>query len=112
MLSEPLFSCGRLLRLAPALGPRPAALDSLGFWPVDVVRRNPALVIRLGAAGDRGSVGPYNRDLVRRINFLRSERRLLGPFTSFSTTALLREESADPGAVDEVTGASKGSEED
>lgn len=69
---DPLFPCDSLLRLAPAFRPRPAALDSLGLWPVDMVRRNPALIIRLGATGDRGSVSPYDRDLLRRINILRS----------------------------------------
>lgn len=69
-----LSSLDSSLRLAPAFRPRPAALHSLGFWPVDMVRRDPALVIRLRAAGDRGSVRPYDRNLLRRINFFRSTR--------------------------------------
>lgn len=59
--------------LAPALG-SPATLDSLSLRLVDVVRGDPAFIIRFGARGDSRSVGSHNRNLVRGINFLRLAR--------------------------------------
>ena len=59
--------------LAPALW-SPATLDSLSLRFVDMMRRNPAFVIRFGARGDRGSISPHNRNLVCGIDFLRLAR--------------------------------------
>ena len=59
--------------LAPALG-SPATLDPLSLRLVDVVRRDPAFIIRFRARGNRRSIGSHNRNLIRRIDFLRPAR--------------------------------------
>lgn len=59
--------------LAPALGSS-ATLDSLSLRPVDVVRRNPAFVVRLRTRSDRRSIGSNHRNLIGGIDFLRLAR--------------------------------------
>ncbi len=59
--------------LALALG-SPATLDSLSLRSVDVVRRNPAFIIRFRTRGNGRSISSHNRDLVGGIDFLRLAR--------------------------------------
>lgn len=59
--------------LAPAFR-SPTTLDSLGLRLVDVVRRDPAFIIRFRARGNRRPIGSHNRNLVRGVNFLRLTR--------------------------------------
>lgn len=97
--------------LAPALG-SPASLDSMSLGPIDMVRRNPAFIIRFRARGDRRSIGSQDGDLVRGVDFLRLARRLLSTLAAFSSSTLLWEEGADPGAINKVACASKRSTEE
>ena len=75
-------------------------------------RRNPALIIRLCPTRDSWAIRTDNTDLISGINFLRTTRRSLGALAAFAATALLGEQSADPGAVDEVAGTGEGGEEE
>ena len=109
LLGQPRTILFRLL--VPALG-SPATFDSLSLRFVDVVRRDPAFIISFRARGYRRTVGSYNRNLVRGINFLRLARRLLGPFAAFASATLLWEQGANPGTVYEIACASKGSSEE
>lgn len=84
-----------------------AILHSPGFWFVDMMLRNPALVIGLWASGHSWPISAQYRYLITRIDVFQSARGFLGSFASFSTPPLLREESTDPGTIDEVTGTSK-----
>lgn len=77
-----------------------------------MARWDPAFIIRLSPARHRRAISPNNTDLVGGIDFLGVARGLFGAFAAFATAALLWEKSADPGAIDEVTGASKGREEE
>lgn len=100
-----------LLRLTPTLRPC-RALYPFRLWSVQVARWDPAFIIRLSPARHRRAISPNNTDLVGWIDFLGAARGLFGAFAAFATAALLWEKSADPGAIDEVTGASKGREEE
>lgn len=74
--------------------------------------RDPTLIIRLGPTCHRRAIRTNYADLVGGIDFLRATRGFLGALAAFAATAFLREESADPGAVDEVAGAGEGREEE
>ncbi len=93
--------------LTPALRLSPA-LHTLRLRPIDVVCGDPALVISLCPRGHRWPVSSNNGHLISRVDLLRLARRFLCALSALSTTALLREQSADPGAVDKVAGASEG----
>lgn len=82
-------------------------LDSLSLRPVNVMRRNPALVVRRSFGGYSWSIGSHDRNLIGWIDWLRLARRSLGAFTAFASTTLLGEEGGDPGAVDEIACASE-----
>ena len=77
-----------------------------------MVRRNPAFIVCFRARGNRRSIGTQNGDLVSGVDFLRLARRLLSTLPAFSSATLLWKEGADPGAVDKVACASKGSTEE
>ena len=96
--------------LGPALG-SPAALDSLSLGFVDVQCRNPRFVISFHTRGHRRSIGSHDGNLVSGVDFLRLARRLLSTLAAFPSATLLWEEGADPGAVNKVACASKGSTE-
>lgn len=76
-----------------------------------MARWDPTLIVRLGPARHRRAISSNDTDLVGGIDFLGATRGLFGTLAAFAAAALLWEESADPGAIDEVTGASKGREE-
>lgn len=73
-----------------------------------MVDRDPALIICLGAARDGWSITTDNADLLSRLDLLGTSAGALGALATLATTALLGEESGDPGAVDEVAGTGKG----
>jgi len=73
------------------------------------MRRDPALVICRCLRCHGRSIGSENGDLISWINLLRLAGRFLGAFAALASTALLGEEGADPGAVDEIACASEGS---
>ena len=73
--------------------------------------RNPTLIVSFSTRGYRGSIGSKNRHLVGGIHLLRLARRFLGSFAAFASTFLLREESGNPSAVDEVASASESGEQ-
>ncbi len=75
-------------------------------------RGDPALIICLGPTRDSWAIRTDDTDLVSGINFLGATRRSLGALAAFAATALLGEESADPGAVDEVASTGEGGEEE
>jgi hypothetical protein len=77
-----------------------------------VRRRDPALIVRLCAAGDSGAVSADNGNLVGRVDLLGAERRLLRALAALATTLLLGEEGGDPGVVDEVGDSAEDGEND
>lgn len=89
-----------------------ARLNSLGLGSLQVVRRNPALVVGLRSGGDSRAISANNADLIGRVDLLGPSRRALGALTTLSATLLLREEGGDPGVVDEVAGSGEDAKED
>ena len=81
--------------------------DPLGLWPLEMLGGYPALIVRLCAASNRGSICTNNRCLIGWIYLLAATRRALSSFSSLTAAALLREECCDPGAVDKVACAAK-----
>jgi hypothetical protein len=79
-----------------------------------VLGRDPALVesTSLGTSSDSRAICANNRDLVGRVDLLGSLRGSLGALAALAAPFLLREQSRDPGVVDEVTGAAEGGEEE
>lgn len=102
--------CSRYLGLGLGLGS--AAADAFRFGPLEVRGGNPALIIGLGARSDRGAIGTDDCNLVGRVDLLALARRHPGALTTLAVALLLREESADPGVVDEVDGSAKGTKDD
>lgn len=72
-----------------------------------MVCRDPALVVSLSTAGDGRAISTNNADLVGGVDLLGTTRGALGALTTLAAAALLREESGDPGVVDEVAGTAK-----
>jgi hypothetical protein len=95
-----------------ALGPSAANPPSLGA--LQVLGRDPALVesTSLGTSSDSRAICANNRDLVGRVDLLGSLRGSLGALAALAAPLLLREQSRDPGVVDEVAGAAEGGEEE
>jgi hypothetical protein len=77
-----------------------------------VRRRDPALIVRLCAAGDSGAVSADNGNLIGRVDLLGAERRLLRALAALAATLLLGEEGGDPGVVDEVRDSAEDGEND
>ena len=75
-------------------------------------RRDPALIVCLGATRHRRAIGTNNANLIGVIDFLGTARGFLGTLAAFTAAALLGEEGGDPGAVNEVAGAGEGGEEE
>lgn len=98
--------CFSLRLLASTLWPR-STLDSLSCWSVQVMCRNPALIVSLCARGHRRPIGSKNGYLVSGIDLLRLAGGPLGPFAAFTSTSFLRKERDDPGAVYKVTCSSE-----
>lgn len=108
-----MTGCERhLLRLLTSALRSCAALDPLGLWLIDMMRRDPALVVCRCLGSHGWSIGSDNGDLISWINLLRLAGRFLGAFAAFASTALLGKECTDPGAVDEIACASKASGEE
>ena len=63
----------------------------------------PTLVISFRSTRHSRSICTNHRYLIGWINLFASERSF-GSFAAFATPALLREESGDPSAVDEIAG--------
>jgi hypothetical protein len=95
-----------------ALGPSAANPPSLGA--LQVLGRDPALVesTGLGTSSDSRAICANNRDLVGRVDLLSSLRGSLSALAALAAPLLLREQSRDPGVVDEVAGAAEGGEEE
>jgi hypothetical protein len=74
--------------------------------------RDPALVVRLRTRGNRRAVGTNNGNLVRGIDLLGATGGPLSALAALAATLLLREESGDPGVVDEVDGSAESAEDD
>lgn len=76
--------------------------------------RDPALIVglSLSARGDGWAIGTDNADLVGGVDLLGALGGALCALATLATALLLREESSDPGAVDEVTGTGEDTSED
>jgi hypothetical protein len=100
--------------LQSLLALRPSAANPPGLRALQVLGGNPALVksTSLGTSGDSRAIGANNRDLVSRVDLLGSLRGSLGALAALAAPLLLREQSRDPGVVDEVAGATEGGEEE
>lgn len=72
---------------------------------------DPTLIVSFCTRCHGRPISTNDGDLVSRVNFGRSARRLLGSLSTLSTALLLGKESRDPGAVDKVAGAPKCSKE-
>jgi hypothetical protein len=101
-----------ILQSLLALGPSAANPPSLGA--LQVLGRDPALVesTSLGTSSDSRAICANNRDLVGRVDLLGSLGRSLSALAALAAPLLLREQSRDPGVVDEVAGAAEGGEEE
>jgi hypothetical protein len=79
-----------------------------------VLGGDPALVesTSLGTSSDSRAICANNRDLVGRVDLLGSLRGSLSALAALTPPLLLREQSRDPGVVDEVAGAAEGGEEE
>lgn len=75
---------------------------------IDMMGRDPALIIRLRTTRHSRSIGTQNPDLLTRIHLLGPMSRLPGPLATFALAALLGEEGRDPSVVDEVEGSHEG----
>lgn len=97
--------------LALGLG---ATLHPLGLRSLQVTGRDPALIVglSLSARGDGWAIGTDNADLVGGVDLLGALGGALCALATLATALLLREESSDPGAVDEVTGTGEDTSED
>ena len=93
-----------------------AALDALGSWAVQVVLRNPALIIcllGLSTSSDSRSICANDRNLVfRSHSLLGATGRTLSALATLSAALGLWEEGLDPSLVDEVESSSEGCEEE
>ena len=92
--------------LTPALGSA-TALHPLSGRPIDMMRRDPTLIVSLRTRCHGWSISANDRNLISWVYFLASQRPL-GPLASFTSAALLGKESGDPGAVNEVACPPKG----
>lgn len=110
-LSISLFLAACSLWLGSAFRSWSTALDPLCIGTVDVMRRDPTLVISFGARSYRWSIGSHDRDLVSRVDLLRASGGPRSPFAPFSSATFLREQSTDPSTVDEVTSTAKTSKQ-
>ena len=95
----------------PALRPC-RTLYPLRFGPLQMSRRDPTFVVRLGATRHSRAIRTNDTDLVGRIDLLGAAGGFLGALAAFAAATLLGEEGGDPGAVDEITGAGEGGEEE
>lgn len=105
--------CARAWRASSSLGLglwRTTA-DALGLGPLQMGGRNPAFIICLSSRSNRRPIRTDHSNLISRINLLRSTRRSLRTLATFAATLLLGKEGGDPGVVDEVDGATEGTEE-
>lgn len=76
-------------------------------WRVNMMRRNPALVISLRATSNSWSISTQDPNLIARVDSLGPSRRPSCPFPAFAFAALLRKERGDPGAVNEIASCGK-----
>ena len=82
------------------------AFDALSGRPIDVVSRDPTLIVCFGSARDGRTISSQYRYLIGWIDLLASQRALRA-LAALPSTALLREECGDPSAVDEVASPRK-----
>jgi len=95
-----------------ALGP--SAANPPGFRALQVTGGNPALVesASLGTACDSWAICADNRDLFGGVDLLASAGGSLSALAALAAPLLLREQSSNPGVVDEVAGATERGEEE
>lgn len=77
-----------------------------------MLRRNPALIVRLSTTRDRGTISTHNSHLIRGIDLLRATRRPFGAFPTFPGSDFLWKKRGNPGIVDEVESADEDGEEE
>jgi hypothetical protein len=77
-----------------------------------MIRRNPGGIKGLCATRDSWAISTNNGDLVGWVDTLRALRRLFSALATFSTAAGLREQSLDPGTVDEIAGSAEDAQEE
>ena len=105
-----LFRCNTRVNLALDLclgGSGPARADALGLWALQMLRRNPALVVCLGTGRDSRTIGANHSNLLGGVDFLGAEGGLLRALATLATALLLREECGNPGVVNEVDGSTE-----
>ena len=95
-----------------ALGP--SAANPPGLRALQVLGGNPALVesTSLGTSRDSRAICANNGDLISRVDLLGSLRGSLSALAALAAPLLLREQSSNPGVVDEVAGAAESGEEE
>ena len=106
--------CQLLNSLQSLLALGPSAANPPGLRALQVLGGDQALVksTSLGTSGDSRAIGANNRDLVSRVDLLGSLRGSLSALAALAAPLLLREQSRDPGVVDEVAGSAEGGEEE
>lgn len=109
-----LFRCNLHVDLALDLclrGSTPARADALGLRALQMLHRDPALIVCLGTTSDGRAISTDHSNLLRGVDLLGTEGRLLRAFTALATALLLRKEGRNPGVVDEVDGSAEGTQE-
>jgi hypothetical protein len=99
-------------RLDLGLGLGGTTANALGLRALQVRRRNPALIVRLCAGSDSGTISTNNGNLVGGVDLLGTKRRLLCALATLAAALLLGEEGGDPGVVDEVRDAAEDAKND
>ena len=100
------------LWLPPTLRSRSPTLHPLRLRPIDVMRRDPTLIVGLRTRRNSRTIRSQDAHLVRRINLLGAASGALSTVAAFASTRFLREEGGDPGVVDEVACSGKDGQEE
>lgn len=86
-----------------------ARADTLCLRSLQMMCRNPTLVVGLCAACHSRTIGADNANLIGRVDLLRPSRGLLGPLATLAASTLLWIERGNPGIVDEKAGTAESS---
>ena len=110
----PCSSLKQRIPLQSLLALGPSTANPPGLRALQVLGGNPALVesTSLGASRDSRAICANDRDLFSRVHLLAALGGSLSALAALAASLLLREQSSDPGVVDEVADATETGEEE